>query len=173
MLQYLLSLLSSLIKNSEQNGITIDALAIIFGPCLLCSRPDEQELEVELGVSIIREMLQHYDHLFVHLKNMTWKANDGLSQLAIAYLEQIVETAVDPNYVGTLLIEMLNTFHLFVAHSRLTTEDNYLDALFLTYDYYTSSVELLNSFISLYDRYGGSEEYMVEIRRRFLHPFRE
>jgi hypothetical protein len=101
MLQYLLSFLGNLLKNGDKNGIAIDSLAIIFGPCLLRSRPEDPDREVALGVSILREMIEHYERLFVEFKDMTWRAStDGISHLAVARVEQIVETAIDPNYLG-------------------------------------------------------------------------
>ncbi len=101
MLQYLLSFLGNLLKNGDKNGIAIDSLAIIFGPCLLRSRPEDPDREVALGVSILREMIEHYERLFVEFKDMTWRVStDGISHLAVARVEQIVETAIDPNYLG-------------------------------------------------------------------------
>jgi hypothetical protein len=107
MLQYLLSFLGNLLKNGDKNGIAIDSLAIIFGPCLLRSRPEDPDREVALGVSILREMIEYYERLFVEFKDMTWRVStDGISQLAVARVEQIVETAIDPNYLGRTLVSL-------------------------------------------------------------------
>eukprot|EP01087_Luapelamoeba_hula_P011925 TRINITY_DN3309_c0_g1_i1.p1 TRINITY_DN3309_c0_g1~~TRINITY_DN3309_c0_g1_i1.p1 ORF type:complete len:698 (-),score=87.63 TRINITY_DN3309_c0_g1_i1:98-2191(-) len=152
-LQSLVDFLSSLVKHSDENDMTIEKITQIFGPALLRSRSEQNApLFDKQREGIIDVLVANFSIVFVKMdEELQFMPKDGRQLLGAAYVDHLVEKLVDPYY----------------------KETEFMDIVLLTHVYFTTSLDLLNKLIEMFIQHNPtplvvSYDWRHKIRTRIL-----